>query len=128
MLLFYFLDLSTSTIAGTVDNMKQTEDNSLITTFAQKKDKRSQPQSKKKNKCSYCDKTFCRPSHLVYHICMHTGERPYVCQICRKTFTVFSSLKLHKKIHGDIKPFQCTDCDYTTITMSNLKRHRLRHH
>ncbi|ODN79952.1 hypothetical protein L202_03828 [Cryptococcus amylolentus CBS 6039] len=51
--------------------------------------------------CSYCAKSFSRPSSLKIHTHSHTGERPYVCHEpgCGRRFSVQSNLKRHAKVH-----------------------------
>ena len=52
------------------------------------------------NQCSNCPKSFKKPSDLVRHIRIHTGEKPFVCDKCHRTFTVKSTLDSHLKTHA----------------------------
>ena len=49
--------------------------------------------------CTYCPKSFKKPSDLVRHIRIHTGEKPYNCDVCARGFTVKSTLDSHLKTH-----------------------------
>ena len=51
------------------------------------------------HQCLHCTKSFKKPSDLVRHIRIHTGEKPYGCEICTRTFTVKSTLESHMKTH-----------------------------
>ncbi|CDH52397.1 predicted protein [Lichtheimia corymbifera JMRC:FSU:9682] len=51
--------------------------------------------------CSYCEKSFTKPSALQPHIYTHTGEKPFVCHFpgCNRGFAVISNLRRHFKVH-----------------------------
>lgn len=52
-------------------------------------------------RCSYCEKSFTKPSALQPHIYTHTGEKPFVCHFpgCNRGFAVISNLRRHFKVH-----------------------------
>ena len=56
--------------------------------------------SKYLNQCNHCPKSFKKPSDLVRHVRIHTGEKPYDCPDCHRKFTVKSTLDSHLKIHN----------------------------
>ncbi|VDK34465.1 unnamed protein product [Taenia asiatica] len=89
----------------------------------------------KKNRiCSYCGKTFDRPSLLRRHILSHTGERPFPCQYCDKAFSTRSGANTHERTHTGYKPYICRICGrrfaagsnyiFHIYTHTNTRRHR----
>jgi KRAB domain-containing zinc finger protein len=60
--------------------------------------------------CSYCEKSFKRPNHLIRHIAVHTGERPNGCDLCEQKFAQRSQLVTHKLMRHKILPYNCPSC------------------
>ncbi|XP_062057802.1 zinc finger protein 236 isoform X3 [Lepus europaeus] len=79
------------------------------------------------NCCTYCPKSFKKPSDLVRHVRIHTGEKPYKCDECGKSFTVKSTLDCHVKTHTGQKLFSCHVCSNAFSTKGSLKVHMRLH-
>lgn len=79
------------------------------------------------NDCKYCNKSFKKPSDLIRHIRVHTGERPYQCNQCNKCFTVKSTLSSHLRTHYGAKPVSCHICQSMFAAKSSLKVHMRLH-
>ena len=82
----------------------------------------------RERQCHVCDKTFNKPSQLVRHMRVHTGERPYACLMCKKSFNQKNALQIHMKKHTGERPHVCPHCQYAFTQKGNLKTHILRSH
>jgi len=87
-----------------------------------------QGSSIKEKICSVCDKKFMKPSQLVRHMRVHTGERPFACLMCRKSFNQKNALQIHMKKHTGERPYVCPFCQYAFTQKGNLKTHIQRSH
>jgi len=82
----------------------------------------------KQKSCNICNKKFAKPSQLVRHMRVHTGERPFACLLCKKSFNQKNSLQTHMKKHTGERPHVCKFCKYAFTQKGNLKTHIMRNH
>ncbi|XP_039292539.1 zinc finger protein 236-like [Nilaparvata lugens] len=80
------------------------------------------------HECETCRKTFQKPSQLVRHKRIHTGEKPFKCDVCSKAFNQKGSMKIHKLKHSGAKPFHCEFCDAQFSQKGNLRVSRMHAH
>ena len=85
-------------------------------------------QQGKEKVCGVCEKKFAKPSQLVRHLRVHTGERPFACLVCRKSFNQKNALQIHMKKHTGERPYVCPFCQYAFTQKGNLKTHIQRSH
>ncbi|KAK7571879.1 hypothetical protein V9T40_014351 [Parthenolecanium corni] len=80
------------------------------------------------NRCKICPKWFLKPSQLIRHMRIHTGERPFECNVCNKAFNQANSLKIHMLKHTGDRPYQCPFCSTGFSQRGNLRQHINRVH
>lgn len=81
---------------------------------------------RKPNICKYCGKNFLKPSHMIRHERVHTGEKPFRCEECGKCFHLSYLLNTHKNSHSGERPYICDLCGKgfgSPQTRSNHRRY-----
>lgn len=76
-----------------------------------------------------CTNAYAKKSLLVQHRRSHTGERPFKCSNCDRSFLRKSHLTAHQVSHQSQqeKPFHCSVCGKGVNTSQHLRRHEITH-
>ncbi|VDI56536.1 Hypothetical predicted protein [Mytilus galloprovincialis] len=81
------------------------------------------------HKCTQCEATFSRASHLKDHMDMHTGIKSNICKICGKAYRFRRSLSRHSKTHevAEGLSYECDICNKTFTQKRHLQEHKKAH-
>lgn len=78
--------------------------------------------------CGTCGKRLSSAHTFVFHLRIHTGERPCVCHVCGKQFRAPNGLQRHvAETHERRRRRACRLCARTFANAQNLRAHARTH-
>ncbi|XP_026852180.2 LOW QUALITY PROTEIN: zinc finger protein Rlf [Electrophorus electricus] len=85
----------------------------------------------RREKCTFCRRTFMTAHHHRKHRRVHYGEQPYVCVVtgCGACFATTNELLEHKHGHGFRLSYHCelTGCSVSFCDLGQLYHHEAQH-
>lgn len=76
--------------------------------------------------CPVCDKHL-KKEHILEHLRLHTGNKPFVCRYCNFGFISALSLRRHLLGHMGLTERKCEECGKEYKKISSYKEHMLQH-
>ncbi|GAA35545.1 Zinc finger protein 516 [Clonorchis sinensis] len=68
-----------------------------------------------KHECRICSRMFLRRDHLIQHMRVHSGEKPFGCKFCKTSFSAYGNLQRHlRTIHLKAKDTQLYEISRAT--------------
>ncbi|XP_052475847.1 zinc finger protein Rlf-like [Carassius gibelio] len=85
----------------------------------------------RREKCTFCRKTFMTPYHHRQHRWVHYGDLPYICVVkgCGARFDTTNELISHKHSHGFHLSYGCElkGCSFSYCDLGQLYHHEAQH-
>ncbi|XP_036448920.1 zinc finger protein Rlf [Colossoma macropomum] len=85
----------------------------------------------RREKCTFCRRTFMSSHHHRQHRRMHYGEHPYMCVVagCCGRFDTTNELLAHKHSHGFLLAYHCElkGCSLSFCDLGQLYHHEAQH-
>ncbi|XP_069112287.1 uncharacterized protein [Argopecten irradians] len=76
--------------------------------------------------CPVCEKNL-KKEHVLEHLRLHTGNKPFMCRYCNFGFISALSLRRHLLGHMGLTERKCEECGKEYKKISSYKEHMLQH-